>query len=85
MTFNETNRQSGGAFHSSRLGLIAFAPNDASLLNWTPARSFEQMDRVGTRTAMTSIWNPGTWLVAAVAILAFATEPKGNILEEAPQ
>ena len=80
MTFNATYRQSGGAFHPPRLGLIAFAPNDASPLNWTPARSIERMDRVGTRTAMTSIWNPGTWLFAAVVILAFATEPKRNIL-----
>ena len=79
MTFNETYRQSGCAFHPSRLGLIALAPNDASVLNWT------QMDRVGTRTAITSIWNPGTWLVAAVAILAFAMETRGKILEEAPQ
>ena len=80
MTFNATYRQSGGAFHPSRLGLIALAPNDASLLNWTPARSIERKDRVGTRTAMTAIWNPGTWLFAAVVILAFATEPKRNIL-----
>ena len=82
MTFNETYRQSGGAFHPPRLGLIAFAPNDASPLNWTPARSIERMDRVGTRTAMTSIWNPGTWLVAAVVIPAFAAETKSKILKQ---
>ena len=74
MTFNATYRQSGCAFHPSRLGLIALASNDASALNWT------QMDRVGTRTTITSIWSPGTWLVAAVAILAFATETRGKIL-----
>lgn len=77
MTLNETYRQSVCA---SRLGLIAWAPNDASVLNWAPARSIAQIDRVGTRTEITSIWNPGAWLVAAVAILAFATEPKGKIL-----
>ena len=80
MTINETYRQSGGAFHPPRLGLIAFAPNDASPLNWTPPRLIERRDRVGTRTAMKEIWNPGTWLFAAVVILAFATEPKRNIL-----
>jgi len=80
MTFNKTYRQFGCAFHPSRLGLIALAPNDASVLNWTPDRSIEQMDRVETRTAMAAIWNPGTWLFAAVVILAFATEPKRNIL-----
>ena len=80
MTFNETFRQSGCASHPSRLGLIAFTPNYASVLNWTPARSIEHMDRAGARTAMTSIWNPGTWLVASVVILAFATEANGSIL-----
>ena len=82
MTFNQTYRQSGCAFHPSRLGLIAFAPNDACLLNWTPARSIKQMDLVGTRTAMTSIWNAGTWLVAAVVIPAFTTETKSKILKQ---
>ncbi len=77
MTFNERYRQSGCAFHPSRLGLIAFAPNDASVLNWTPARLIEQMDRVGTRTAMPSIWNPG-------ATPAFAMETREKILGEAP-
>ncbi|HEY8581117.1 MAG TPA: amidohydrolase family protein, partial [Beijerinckiaceae bacterium] len=30
-------------------------------LDWTPARSLEQMDKFGIRTAMTSLSNPGTW------------------------
>jgi predicted TIM-barrel fold metal-dependent hydrolase len=41
--------------------LLSFAPNYASVLNWTPAQSIEQMDRFGVRTAMTSLSNPGTW------------------------
>ncbi|MDB5650638.1 MAG: amidohydrolase [Hyphomicrobiales bacterium] len=41
--------------------LLSFAPNYASVLNWTPAQSIEQMDRFGIRTAMTSLSNPGTW------------------------
>jgi hypothetical protein len=46
MTFNETYRQFGCAFHPSRLGLIAFAPDYASVLNWMPARLIEQMNRL---------------------------------------
>jgi predicted TIM-barrel fold metal-dependent hydrolase len=41
--------------------LLSFAPNYASVLNWTPAQSVEQMDRFGIKTAMTSLSNPGTW------------------------
>lgn len=41
--------------------LLSFAPNYASVLDWTPAQSIEQMDRFGIRTAMTSLSNPGTW------------------------
>ncbi len=82
MTFNETYRQSGCAFHPSRLGWITFAPNDASLLEWTPAPLIEQMDRAGTRSAMTSIWNAATWLVAAVVSPAFATETQSKTLEQ---
>ena len=41
--------------------LLSFAPNYASVLNWTPAQSIEQMDRFGIGAAMTSLSNPGTW------------------------
>ena len=41
--------------------LLSFAPNFASVLNWKPADSIEQMDKFGIRTAMTSLSNPGTW------------------------
>ncbi len=41
--------------------LLAFAPNFASVLKWTPQQSIEQMDKFGIQTAMTSLSNPGTW------------------------
>ena len=41
--------------------LLSFAPNFASVLQWTPTQSLEQMDRFGIQTAMTSLSNPGTW------------------------
>jgi predicted TIM-barrel fold metal-dependent hydrolase len=31
------------------------------LIDWTPARSIEEMDRAGVRTAMTSVAPPGVW------------------------
>lgn len=45
----------------ARERLLSFAPNYASVLDWTPARSIEQMDQNGVRTAMTSLSVPGTW------------------------
>jgi len=41
--------------------LLSFAPNFVSVLEWTPARSLEQMDKFGVTLAMTSLSNPGTW------------------------
>jgi len=41
--------------------LLSFAPNFASVLQWSPAQSLEQMDKFGVQTAMTSLSNPGTW------------------------
>jgi predicted TIM-barrel fold metal-dependent hydrolase len=52
--------------------LLSFAPNYASVLNWTPAQSIEQMDRFGIRTAMTSLSNPGTWFGKAEEARALA-------------
>ncbi len=52
--------------------LLSFAPNYASVLNWTPAQSIEQMDRFGVRTAMTSLSNPGTWFGKADEARALA-------------
>ena len=45
----------------ARERLLSFAPNYASVLNWTPAQSIEQMDRFGIQAALTSLSNPGTW------------------------
>jgi 6-methylsalicylate decarboxylase len=41
--------------------LLSFAPNFASVLQWTPSQSLEQMDKFGVQLAMTSLSNPGTW------------------------
>lgn len=41
--------------------LLSFAPSFAGVLQWTPARSLEQMDKFGIQLAMTSLSNPGTW------------------------
>ena len=41
--------------------LLSFAPNFAQVLDWTPQRSLEQMDKFGVRTAITSLSNPGAW------------------------
>jgi predicted TIM-barrel fold metal-dependent hydrolase len=41
--------------------LLSFAPNFASVLQWSPAQSLEQMDKNGVQVAMTSLSNPGTW------------------------
>ena len=56
----------------ARERLLSFAPNFASVLNWTPAQSIEQMDRFGIRTAMTSLSNPGTWFGRAEEARALA-------------
>jgi 6-methylsalicylate decarboxylase len=41
--------------------LLSFAPNFASVLQWSPGQSLEQMDRYGVELAITSLSNPGTW------------------------
>ncbi|MGB6447239.1 MAG: hypothetical protein WBF47_19085, partial [Xanthobacteraceae bacterium] len=41
--------------------LLSFAPNFASVLQWSPTQSLEQMDKFGVRLALTSLSNPGTW------------------------
>jgi predicted TIM-barrel fold metal-dependent hydrolase len=41
--------------------LLSFAPNFASVLQWSPGQSLEQMERHGVRLAITSLSNPGTW------------------------
>jgi len=45
----------------ARERLLQFAPNYASVLDWQPQQSIEQMDKYGIQTAMTSLSNPGTW------------------------
>ncbi len=56
----------------ARERLLSFAPNYASVLDWTPARSLEQMDKNGIRTAMTSLSVPGTWFGNAEEARALA-------------
>jgi predicted TIM-barrel fold metal-dependent hydrolase len=56
----------------ARERLLSFAPNFASVLQWTPSRSLEQMDRFGSRAAITSLSNPGTWFGKAQEARALA-------------
>jgi predicted TIM-barrel fold metal-dependent hydrolase len=67
--------------------LLSFAPNFAGVLDWTPARSLEQMDQFGIRTAMTSLSNPGTWFgnVAEARTLArMANEYAAEMVRDHP-
>jgi 6-methylsalicylate decarboxylase len=41
--------------------------NVANLMDWTPARSLDEMDRSGIETAIASITNPGIWFGDAAA------------------
>jgi predicted TIM-barrel fold metal-dependent hydrolase len=44
----------------------------SALLNWTPARAVEEMDRSGIRTAITSLGLPGVWFGGAEAARSLA-------------
>ncbi len=44
------------------------------LIDWTPARSLEEMDRAGVQTAMTSMAPPGVWFGDNAAACALARE-----------
>lgn len=56
----------------ARERLLSFAPSFASVLQWTPARSLEQMDKFGVQLALTSLSNPGTWFGDAAEARALA-------------
>jgi 6-methylsalicylate decarboxylase len=45
-----------------------------ALIEWSPARSLEEMDRAGVRTAMTSVAPPGVWFGNNAAARALARE-----------
>jgi predicted TIM-barrel fold metal-dependent hydrolase len=44
----------------------------SALLNWTPARAVEEMDRTGIRSAITSLGLPGVWFGGADAARSLA-------------
>jgi predicted TIM-barrel fold metal-dependent hydrolase len=44
----------------------------SALLNWTPARAVEEMDRTGIATAITSLSLPGVWFGGAEAARSLA-------------
>jgi predicted TIM-barrel fold metal-dependent hydrolase len=44
----------------------------SALLNWTPARALEEMDRAGIATAITSLSLPGVWFGGVEAARALA-------------
>lgn len=44
----------------------------SALLNWTPARAIEEMDRTGIATAITSLGLPGVWFGGAEAARSLA-------------
>ena len=44
----------------------------SALLNWTPARAIEEMDRTGIATAITSLSLPGVWFGGAQAARSLA-------------
>ena len=44
----------------------------SALLNWTPARAIEEMDRTGITTAITSLSLPGVWFGGAEAARSLA-------------
>jgi predicted TIM-barrel fold metal-dependent hydrolase len=67
--------------------LLSFAPNFASVLQWTPAQSLEQMDRFGIRAAMTSLSNPGTWfgnVSEARSLARMANEFAADLVRDHP-
>ena len=43
-------------------------------MDWTPARSIEEMERAGVQTAMTSVAPPGVWFGDDGAARALARE-----------
>ena len=45
-----------------------------ALIEWSPARSLEEMDRASVRTAMTSVAPPGVWFGDNAAARALARE-----------
>jgi 6-methylsalicylate decarboxylase len=49
-------------------------PNPASILDWTPERAVEEMDKTGVATAMTSISTPGIWFGNAQAARSLARQ-----------
>jgi predicted TIM-barrel fold metal-dependent hydrolase len=53
--------------------ILAISDRDHSaLLNWTPARAVEEMDKNGIATAMTSLGLPGIWFEGAKAARSLA-------------
>jgi predicted TIM-barrel fold metal-dependent hydrolase len=53
--------------------ILAISDRDHSaLLNWTPARAVEEMDKNGIATAMTSLGLPGVWFGGARAARSLA-------------
>jgi len=45
-----------------REALIRYSPGFAHVVEWTPARSIEEMDRSGTAASIISMGPPGLWL-----------------------
>lgn len=57
------------------------------LLEWTPQRSIEEMDRNGIATAMTSLTNPGVWFGApqvARSLARASNEYAANLARDFP-
>jgi predicted TIM-barrel fold metal-dependent hydrolase len=54
--------------------LAAMDMNPAQLLEWTPGRALEEIDRHGIATAITSISTPGIWFGEASAARTLARE-----------
>ncbi len=53
--------------------VLAISDSDhARLLNWTPARAIEEMDKNGIATGITSLGLPGVWFGGAKAALMLA-------------
>jgi predicted TIM-barrel fold metal-dependent hydrolase len=53
--------------------ILAISDRDHSaLLNWTPAKAIEEMDKNGIATAMTSLGLPGVWFNGAKAARSLA-------------
>jgi len=53
--------------------ILAISDRDHSaLLNWTPAKAIEEMDKNGIATAMTSLGLPGVWLGGTKAARSLA-------------